>query len=224
MPAVVSCPQCRQNLHLPEQLIGSTVRCPMCQRAFTASLDSVSAGPPPLPSGVPSGGAPAGPAPAVPAPPAPARSAPAPAAPAPSAPAPFAPAEEEYEKPLEDPGEKKRKRRKELSRYGTGTGGLYGDLMKEQRRKATEHRGVLILVFGIVSITCAAGIVGLIFAIITYNMATNDLNEMMSGRMDRSGETLTKTGRILALIGGGLFVVELVTVPCLCMLGALGPH
>ena len=209
MPAVVSCPQCRQNLHLPEQLIGSTVRCPMCQRAFTASLDSVSAGPPPLPSGVPSGGAPAGPAPAVSAP---------------SAPAPSAPAEEEYEKPLEDPGEKKRKRRKELSRYGTGTGGLYGDLMKEQRRKATEHRGVLILVFGIVSITCAAGIVGLIFAIITYNMATNDLNEMMSGRMDRSGETLTKTGRILALIGGGLFVVELVTVPCLCMLGALGPH
>ena len=204
MPAVVSCPQCRQNLHLPEQLIGSTVRCPMCQRAFTASLDSVSAGPPPLPSGVPSGGAPAGPAPAVSAP--------------------SAPAEEEYEKPLEDPGEKKRKRRKELSRYGTGTGGLYGDLMKEQRRKATEHRGVLILVFGIVSITCAAGIVGLIFAIITYNMATNDLNEMMSGRMDRSGETLTKTGRILALIGGGLFVVELVTVPCLCMLGALGPH
>jgi len=219
MPAVVSCPQCRQNLHLPEQLIGSTVRCPMCQRAFTASLDSVSAGPPPLPSGVPSGGAPAGPAPAVSAP-----SAPAPSAPAPSAPAPSAPAEEEYEKPLEDPGEKKRKRRKELSRYGTGTGGLYGDLMKEQRRKATEHRGVLILVFGIVSITCAAGIVGLIFAIITYNMATNDLNEMMSGRMDRSGETLTKTGRILALIGGGLFVVELVTVPCLCMLGALGPH
>ena len=214
MPAVVSCPQCRQNLHLPEQLIGSTVRCPMCQRAFTASLDSVSAGPPPLPSGVPSGGAPAGPAPAVSAP----------SAPAPSAPAPPAPAEEEYEKPLEDPGEKKRKRRKELSRYGTGTGGLYGDLMKEQRRKATEHRGVLILVFGIVSITCAAGIVGLIFAIITYNMATNDLNEMMSGRMDRSGETLTKTGRILALIGGGLFVVELVTVPCLCMLGALGPH
>ena len=209
MPAVVSCPQCRQNLHLPEQLIGSTVRCPMCQRAFTASVDNVSAGPPPLPSGVPSGGAPAGPAPAVSAP---------------SAPAPSAPAEEEYEKPLEDPGEKKRKRRKELSRYGTGTGGLYGDLMKEQRRKATEHRGVLILVFGIVSITCAAGIVGLIFAIITYNMATNDLNEMMSGRMDRSGETLTKTGRILALIGGGLFVVELVTVPCLCMLGALGPH
>src|SRR6516225_5559979 len=213
MPAVVSCPQCRQNLHLPEQLIGSTVRCPMCQGAFTASVDSVSAGPPPLPSGVPSGGAPAGPAPA-----APARSAPAPSAPAPSAPAPFAPAEEEYEKPLEDPGEKKRKRRKELSRYGTGTGGLYGDLMKEQRRKATEHRGVLILVFGIVSITCAAGIVGLIFAIISYDMATNDLNEMMSGRMDRSGETLTKTGRILALIGGGLFVVELVTVPCLCML------
>jgi len=189
MPAVVTCPQCHQNLQLPDELMGSEVRCPMCQQTFAATADSpLSAGPPPV-----------------------------------SGPEPAAAQEEEFERPLEeDDGKKKRPRkRREASRYGTTTAGLYHDLLKEQRRKSTEHRGVLILVFGILAITCAAGLVGLVCAVFAYNMATNDLNEMYSGRMDRSGETLTKVGRILAVIGACMSLLEIVLIPCLCMLGAL---
>ncbi len=58
------------------------------------------------------------------------------------------------------------------------------------------HRGVMILVFGILSFVCC-----FIFGICAWTMGNADLREMAAGRMDRSGEGLTNAGRICGIIG-----------------------
>jgi len=57
------------------------------------------------------------------------------------------------------------------------------------------HRGVLVLVFGIVGIVCC-----LIFGIIAWVMGSSDLREMDAGRMDPSGRGLTQAGKICGII------------------------
>lgn len=64
------------------------------------------------------------------------------------------------------------------------------------------HRGVLILVFGILS-----WVVCIIFGIVAWVMANEDLREMDAGRMDTEGEGMTKAGKIIAMIQFGLFAV-----------------
>src|SRR5262245_43914396 len=51
------------------------------------------------------------------------------------------------------------------------------------------HRGVMILVFGILS-WCVC----LIFGIVAWVMGNSDLREMREGRMDPSGESMTQAG------------------------------
>ena len=63
------------------------------------------------------------------------------------------------------------------------------------------HRGVLILVFGILGITVCG-----IFGPIAWIMGNADLNEIRAGTMDPSGEQLTNIGRILGMIGTILIV------------------
>jgi hypothetical protein len=58
------------------------------------------------------------------------------------------------------------------------------------------HRGVLILVFGILSIVCC-----LIFGIVAWVMASKDLKEMAAGRMDPAGQGMTKAGMICGIVG-----------------------
>ena len=58
------------------------------------------------------------------------------------------------------------------------------------------HRGVLLLIFGILSIVCCV-----FFGIASWVMANGDLKAMAEGRMDRSGEGLTKAGKITGIIG-----------------------
>src|SRR2546429_590559 len=36
MPITISCPSCRRQLRVPDDLLGKTVRCPGCQSTFTA--------------------------------------------------------------------------------------------------------------------------------------------------------------------------------------------
>jgi hypothetical protein len=60
---------------------------------------------------------------------------------------------------------------------------------------ARPHRGALILTFGILSL-----VICVIFGIVAWVMANRDLNEMAQGRMDRSGEGLTKAGKVLGII------------------------
>jgi phage FluMu protein Com len=57
------------------------------------------------------------------------------------------------------------------------------------------HRGGLILAFGILGwVVCFP------FGIAAWIMGNHDLREMEAGRMDRSGEGLTRAGKILAIV------------------------
>lgn len=67
------------------------------------------------------------------------------------------------------------------------------------------HRGVLILVFGILSIVCC-----FIFGIVAWVMANNDLREMTAGRMDPNGRGLTNAGRICGIVGIVLQILGIV--------------
>jgi len=67
------------------------------------------------------------------------------------------------------------------------------------------HRGTMILVLGILGIVLC-----FICGIIAWVMGTADLREMQAGRMDRTGEGLTKAGKICGMIGTilwGLYIV-----------------
>jgi len=67
------------------------------------------------------------------------------------------------------------------------------------------HRGVVILVLGIIGIVCC-----FICGIIAWVMGNNDLREMAAGRMDPSGEGLTKAGKICGMIGVILAIIAIV--------------
>jgi hypothetical protein len=58
------------------------------------------------------------------------------------------------------------------------------------------HRGVLVLVFGILSIP-----VCFIFGIVAMILGKADMKEMQAGTMDRTGEGMTKAGFWLGLAG-----------------------
>ena len=68
----------------------------------------------------------------------------------------------------------------------------------------TPHRGVLILVLGILSIVCC-----LICGIIAWVMANKDFKEMAAGRMDPAGRGLTNAGKICGIVGIALQIVVL---------------
>ena len=88
----------------------------------------------------------------------------------------------------------------------------------------TPHRGVLILVLGIVGLVLGLppiwllcgifGIAGCICSIIAWVMGNKDLKEMDAGRMDPSGRGTTKAGKICGIIGVILAIVGL----CLSLL------
>lgn len=67
------------------------------------------------------------------------------------------------------------------------------------------HRGGMILAFGIVGLVCC-----IIFAILAWVMGSGDLKEMAAGRMDRTGEGMTKAGKIIGMIACILAIVGLV--------------
>ena len=79
------------------------------------------------------------------------------------------------------------------------------------------HRGVLVLVLGILSIVCC-----LICGIIAWVMANKDLKEMAAGTMDPSGEGLTKSGKICGIVGIVLQIVCFVLWLLLLGVGLLG--
>ena len=57
------------------------------------------------------------------------------------------------------------------------------------------HRGVLILVLGILGLVFCP-----IIGIFAWVMGSGDLNEMDAGRMDPEGKTLTQAGKICGII------------------------
>ena len=67
------------------------------------------------------------------------------------------------------------------------------------------HRGVLILVLGILGIVCC-----FICGIIAWVMGSNDLKEMAAGRMDPSGQGLTQAGKICGMVSVILQILVIV--------------
>lgn len=67
------------------------------------------------------------------------------------------------------------------------------------------HRGAAVLVFGILGLVMC-----FIFGIIAWVMGNNDLDKMESGQMDRSGEGLTKAGKICGMISVLLWFIGIV--------------
>ncbi len=75
------------------------------------------------------------------------------------------------------------------------------------------HRGVMILVFGILSLVLQC----VIFGIVAWVMGNSDLREMDAGRMDPEGRGLTQAGKvcgiisvILTLLGIAIWVILVV--------------
>ncbi len=89
-------------------------------------------------------------------------------------------------------------------------GGYQGGHMKP-------HRGVLILVFGILSF-----FICVLFGIASWVMGNSDLSEMDAGLMDPSGRGLTQAGKILGMVSCLLTVLGLVLGIVLFALGMIG--
>jgi hypothetical protein len=79
------------------------------------------------------------------------------------------------------------------------------------------HRGVMLLIFGILGILCCV-----IFGILAWVMGSSDLKAMAAGQMDPSGEGLTKAGKILGIIGCAFAVLSILWVVFFGGLAALG--
>jgi len=62
-------------------------------------------------------------------------------------------------------------------------------------RRVEPHRGVMILVFGILGL-----MVCFIFGIVAWVMGKGDLQKIKAGTMDREGEALTRVGYILGIV------------------------
>lgn len=76
------------------------------------------------------------------------------------------------------------------------------------------HRGVLVLVLGILGIVCC-----FILGIVAWVMGNNDLREMDAGTMDPSGHGLTKAGKICGMIGVILAIIGFVIQLIMLVLG-----
>ena len=69
------------------------------------------------------------------------------------------------------------------------------------------HRGVVILVFGILGLVLCQ-----LFGIAAWVMGNEDLKEMNAGRMDSSGRDLTKAGRICGMVATGVLIFQMVII------------
>ena len=79
---------------------------------------------------------------------------------------------------------------------------------------ALPHRGVLILVLGILGIVCCV-----ICGIIAWVMGSNDLKEMNAGLRDPAGRGLTQAGKICGIVSVILQIIALILGLLMSMLG-----
>ncbi len=75
----------------------------------------------------------------------------------------------------------------------------------------------MILVFGILGL-----VICVIFGIVAWVMGGGDLRAMAEGRMDPTGEGLTKAGRICGMISVALTIVGIVIGILLMVVAAVG--
>jgi phage FluMu protein Com len=79
------------------------------------------------------------------------------------------------------------------------------------------HRGGLILVLGVlgVAVNCP------IFCFMAWVMGSADLAEMRAGRMDKSGEGVTRVGQVLGMILSLFWIIGGVAVAAMILLAAV---
>lgn len=82
------------------------------------------------------------------------------------------------------------------------------------------HRGTMILVLGILALVLNFGCgLGWILGIIAWVMGNTDLRAMEAGLMDRTGESMTKAGKICGMISVILVIVGIIIYALLMILG-----
>jgi hypothetical protein len=80
------------------------------------------------------------------------------------------------------------------------------------------HRGVLVLVFGILGLVVCP-----FFGIAAWVMGNTDLQEMDAAQMDPSGRDFTRVGRICGIVATALLAFQ-VLVMILATLAVLTSH
>jgi hypothetical protein len=203
MPTNIKCPACKRALEIPDELMGKKVKCPACKLIFTAT---------------PGGSAPSTKQESSQRP-----------APRPKseeevrvrrkAPPPPEEDDEEEEEQEETPRVRKKPIHRREEDYEEEEEEEEDEDEEEEyrprqkrrrfRRDMAPHRGAMVLTLGILSLVIC-GLLGP-FA---WIMGRNDLEKMDAGRMDPSGEGLTKAGKICGIIGTVLGIIG-------CIVGVL---
>lgn len=216
MPAeLVSCPECKRKLRVPNDLVGKQVKCPTCGQTFTADpAEHSPPTPPPTADEKPARTSKVG-------------------------------RDEEEDRSRrrareddDDDDEDRSRRRRALSgrddddddrprrrsRYSRDDDDDDDD--DRRRRNVAPHRGGAVMTMGILGLVLTllpvVPLVGLVLAIIAWVMGNTDLAEMRAGRMDRAGEGQTNGGRICGIIVVILHVVGILLIFALCCAVGLG--
>ena len=79
------------------------------------------------------------------------------------------------------------------------------------------HRGVLILVLGILSLTVCQ-----LTGPFAWIMGNTDMRKIRAGQMDPSGEGMTQGGRICGIIGSIFIILGAVVAIILVLFGVIG--
>jgi hypothetical protein len=78
------------------------------------------------------------------------------------------------------------------------------------------HRGVTILVFGILGL-----LVCQLLGIAAWVMGNQDLREMDAGWMDPSGRDITNAGRICGMVATAMLIIPAIFIVLMLVLSAL---
>jgi len=85
-----------------------------------------------------------------------------------------------------------------------------------QEQHLAPHRGVMILVFGILGL-----VVCIIFGILAWIFGNADIAEMDAGRMDPTGRGMTSAGRVLGMVACILAIVGVVIAVLVMAVGGV---
>jgi predicted Zn finger-like uncharacterized protein len=224
---LVSCPECKRKLRVPNDLVGKVVKCPTCGQTFTADPEKHAPAPPP---------------------------AAAEDKPARTSRVGRDKDEDDDDRPRrrrlrddddddddrprrrssrsrrdDDDDDDDYRRRRRRSRYGRDDDDDDDDdRPRRRRRDLVPHRGGTIQTLGILSLVLPFLPFGIlaswILGIIAWVMGNSDLAEMRAGRMDREGESQTNNGRICGIISVILHGLVLLAIFGACCAGGMSGH
>ena len=114
--------------------------------------------------------------------------------------------EDEEDYAFDDDDDEERRRRKKKQKRKR----FEEDFQDRKPRYGEAHRGVLIMVLGMVTIVggCLCAFIGWGLGSVVLNMANTDLAKMDNGVMDRAGRSMTTAGKACAIVGIGVGLVN----------------